>query len=74
MSRISVLGPQAGAGWFSVDKHGTLLVFEQVLALEDTNGYHTCSLEALVCVWPIAFLSGGVHYLLPFALSMTAHH
>jgi hypothetical protein len=37
-----------------------LLGFEQNFALEDTMLVpKACSLEALACVWPIAFLSGA---------------
>jgi hypothetical protein len=38
----------------------TVRFFLQNRALEDTIGSHACSVEALACVWPIAFLS-GVH-------------
>jgi hypothetical protein len=44
--------------WSSVA--GTVHVFRQDFALEDAIGSHACSLEALTCVWPMAFLS-GVH-------------
>jgi hypothetical protein len=42
----------------------TVRVFRQKFTLEDAVGSHACSLEALPCVCPMAFLS-GVHYLLP---------
>jgi hypothetical protein len=43
---------------------GTVRVFRQKFTLEDAIGSHACSLEALACVCPMAFLS-GVRYLLP---------
>jgi hypothetical protein len=37
---------------------GAVRVFRQDFALEDAFGSHACSLAALTCVWPMAFLSG----------------
>jgi hypothetical protein len=32
--------------------------FRHKFTLEDAIGSHACSLEALACMWPMAFLSG----------------
>jgi hypothetical protein len=41
--------------------------FRQRFTLEDAFGSHSCSLAALACERPMAFLSGGP-YLLPFLM------
>jgi hypothetical protein len=46
---------------------GTVRVFRQKFALDDASGSHACSLEALACVRPMAFLS-GVHSTYRFTL------
>jgi hypothetical protein len=37
----------------------TVRVFRQNFTLDDAIGSHACSLEALPCVWLMAFLSGA---------------
>jgi hypothetical protein len=42
-----------------LDSLGTVPVFRQEFTLEDAIEFHTAALvEALPCVWPMAFLSG----------------
>jgi hypothetical protein len=43
--------------WSTRPKVGTVRVFRQKFTLEDAIGSHACSLEALTCVRPMAFLS-----------------
>ena len=46
---------------------GTVLGFQQKFTLEYAIGSHAFSLEALACMWPMAFLS-GVHSSYRFTL------
>jgi hypothetical protein len=50
-----------------------MCVFRQKFTLEDAIGSHACSLEALTCVWSMAFLS-GIHFFNQFTLEIASKH
>jgi hypothetical protein len=58
-------GPKGGPG--------AVRDFRQKFTLEDAIGSHACSLEALPCVQPMAFLS-SVHSSYRFTLKIASKH
>jgi hypothetical protein len=65
MERRFLAGNEAMALAFSaaielIYSVGMVHVFRETIPLENAIGSHACSLEALACVWSMAFLS-SVH-------------